>query len=67
MKHGRDPSAPNRASPPLPILAPAQSTVIRLTLITSYVIYSIRINDQWRVCFRWTEGSTEDVEITDHH
>lgn len=29
--------------------------------------YSIRINDQWRVCFRWTEGSAEDVEIVDYH
>jgi proteic killer suppression protein len=29
--------------------------------------YSIRINDQWRVCFRWVEGSAFDVEITDYH
>ena len=29
--------------------------------------YSIRINDRWRVCFRWTEGGAEDVEITDYH
>ncbi len=29
--------------------------------------YSIRINDQWRVCFRWEEGNTYDVEITDYH
>jgi len=29
--------------------------------------YSIRINDQWRVCFRWTEGGAEDVEIVDYH
>ena len=29
--------------------------------------HSIRINDQWRVCFRWTEGGAEDVEITDYH
>jgi proteic killer suppression protein len=28
--------------------------------------YSIRINDQWRVCFRWNEGA-HDVEITDYH
>jgi len=26
-----------------------------------------RINDQWRVCFRWTEGDAEDVEIVDYH
>ena len=29
--------------------------------------YSIRINDQWRVCFRWTDSGTEDVEIIDYH
>jgi proteic killer suppression protein len=29
--------------------------------------HSIRINDQWRVCFRWTEGGVENVEIVDYH
>ena len=29
--------------------------------------YSIRINDQCRVCFRWTESSAEDVEVVDYH
>jgi len=29
--------------------------------------YSIRINDQWRVCCRWKEGDAEDVEIVDYH
>jgi len=29
--------------------------------------YSIRINDQWRVCFRWTESGAADVEIVDYH
>jgi proteic killer suppression protein len=31
--------------------------------------YSIRINDQWRICFRWPEGSRGpvDVEIVDYH
>ncbi len=29
--------------------------------------YSIRINDQWRVCFRWTNGDADDVEIVDYH
>jgi proteic killer suppression protein len=29
--------------------------------------YSIRINDQWRVCFRFVEGDAFDVEITDYH
>jgi proteic killer suppression protein len=29
--------------------------------------YSIRINDQWRLCFRWTANGPEAVEIVDHH
>lgn len=29
--------------------------------------HSIRINDQWRLCFRWIEGEAHDVEITDYH
>jgi len=29
--------------------------------------HSIRINRQWRICFRWTDGGPEDVEITDYH
>jgi proteic killer suppression protein len=29
--------------------------------------HSIRINDQYRVCFRWTSGGAEDVEIVDYH
>lgn len=29
--------------------------------------HSIRINQQWRVCFRWTDGDAEDVEIVDYH
>lgn len=29
--------------------------------------YSIRINDQFRLCFRWTASGAEDVEIVDYH
>ncbi|MDX5367730.1 MAG: type II toxin-antitoxin system RelE/ParE family toxin [Alphaproteobacteria bacterium] len=29
--------------------------------------YSIRINDQWRICFQWQEGGPSDVEIVDYH
>ena len=29
--------------------------------------YSIRINDQWRVCFVWTKAGPESVEIADYH
>jgi len=29
--------------------------------------YSIRINDQWRICFHWIESGAENVEIVDYH
>ncbi|MCI0447055.1 type II toxin-antitoxin system RelE/ParE family toxin [bacterium] len=29
--------------------------------------YSIRINDRWRICFRWKEGDAYDVEVIDYH
>jgi toxin HigB-1 len=29
--------------------------------------YSIRVNDQWRVCFRWEDGDAHDVEVVDYH
>jgi toxin HigB-1 len=29
--------------------------------------YSIRVNQQWRICFRWTNAGPEDVEIADYH
>jgi toxin HigB-1 len=29
--------------------------------------YSIRINDQWRICFRWSEGDAYEAEIVDYH
>ena len=29
--------------------------------------YSIRINRQWRICFRWGEGNVSEVEISDYH
>lgn len=29
--------------------------------------WSIRINDQWRICFRWSAGEATDVEIVDYH
>jgi proteic killer suppression protein len=30
-------------------------------------LWSIRINDQWRICFRWQDGHAWDVEIVDYH
>lgn len=29
--------------------------------------HSIRINDQFRICFRWSDGGADDVEIVDYH
>lgn len=29
--------------------------------------HSIRINDQWRICFVWRKGAAEDVEVVDYH
>jgi len=29
--------------------------------------FSIRVNDQFRLCFRWTAAGSQDVEIVDHH
>ena len=29
--------------------------------------WSIRVNDQWRICFRWSGANAEDVEIADYH
>ena len=29
--------------------------------------HSIRVNDQWRICFRWSNGEAWDVEIADYH
>jgi proteic killer suppression protein len=29
--------------------------------------HGIRVNDQWRICFTWTEGGAEDVELVDYH
>lgn len=29
--------------------------------------YSVRVNQQWRICFRWTAAGPEDIEIVDYH
>ena len=29
--------------------------------------HSVRVNQQWRICFRWKAGNAHDVEIVDHH
>jgi toxin HigB-1 len=30
-------------------------------------LYSIRVNQQWRICFRWTDAGPDDVELVDYH
>jgi proteic killer suppression protein len=29
--------------------------------------HAVRINDRWRLCFRWSDGDADDVEIVDYH
>jgi len=29
--------------------------------------YSIRVNQQWRICFKWSDSGAEDVELVDYH
>ena len=39
----------------------------RLEKLKGSEFYSIRINDQWRIVFRWDTGHASDVEIVDYH
>ena len=39
----------------------------RLEKLKGSDFYSIRINDQWRIVFRWDNGQSNDVEIVDYH
>ncbi|MEY2636843.1 MAG: hypothetical protein RLZZ197_1319 [Bacteroidota bacterium] len=39
----------------------------RLEKLIGSEFYSIRINDQWRIIFKWINGSAEEVEIVDYH
>ena len=39
----------------------------RLEKLQDSEFYSIRINDQWRIVFRWIDNNTHDVEIVDYH
>jgi len=29
--------------------------------------WSVRVNDQWRIIFKWSDGNARDVEVTDYH
>jgi hypothetical protein len=48
---------------------PQHATANRLEKLKGNLkdFYSIRINDQWRVIFRWANGEAHDVRITDYH
>jgi len=39
----------------------------RLEKLQGSDFYSIRINDQWRIVFRWNDNNAQDVEIIDYH
>ncbi|MBZ0256981.1 type II toxin-antitoxin system RelE/ParE family toxin [bacterium] len=39
----------------------------RLELLKGFPLMSIRINDQWRICFGWKDGDAYNVEIVDYH
>jgi plasmid maintenance system killer protein len=39
--------------------------IVWTTLVAG--VNAIRINDQWRICFRWVDGKARDVEIVDYH
>lgn len=56
----------NNASTPSDLAAPPGN---RLEALKGRLAgkYSIRINDQWRIVFRWTDMGPEEVEITDYH
>jgi proteic killer suppression protein len=48
------------------LLAPPGNRLEKLKGIRSGQ-YSIRINDQWRICFEWTNNRAKNVEIVDYH
>jgi surface antigen len=47
--------------------APGVSAVVVWRWYDAVVLGSIRINQQWRICFVWSEAGPEDVEIVDYH
>jgi len=56
----------NRAKPLADLRVPPANRLERLSGDRAGQ-YSIRINDQWRICFRWEAGDAFDVEIVDYH
>ena len=64
----REPTPGN--SFPIAVNAPGSfdaTKVRRGRLLIWYKAASLRINDQWRICFHWTSAGPEDVEIVDYH
>jgi len=63
---GRDREGPRFPTSPVPARG---WRLITYTVIIHTVIgrHSIRINDQYRLCFRWEDGHADEVEITDYH
>lgn len=56
----------NRAKALQDLLAPPGNRLEQLKGFTP-LRYSIRINDQWRITFRWSNGGADDVRIEDYH
>ena len=55
------------AAPTLPTLKGRRSLRLHALGGSRKGQFSISINDQYRVCFRWNDGNVEDVEIVDYH
>jgi len=55
------------ARPPHVIASGISSRYESIAIRISMGKHSIRINDQWRIVFRWTDAGPEDVEIIDYH
>jgi toxin HigB-1 len=56
----------NAALEPANLIVPPGNRLEKLTGDRSGQ-YSIRINDQFRICFRWRDGNAYDVEVVDYH
>ena len=56
----------NRAATLQDLRVPPANRLEKLTGVRAGQ-YSIRINDQWRICFEWNNGNADNVEIVDYH
>ena len=55
------------AAPPIELLRVPPGDRLRPLRADRKGQWSIRINEQWRICFRWQDGSAFDVETADDH